>query len=448
LTKTGGAQQPSGGFTLTTGYTRYVLGVLVLGYVINTMDRSVLNVLLESIKKEFTVTDAQLGMLSGIAFALFYAVMGIPLARLADRFNRVNVLSACIALWSIMTALCGAAVNFYTLLAARVGTAVGESGGSPPSHSLISDYFPLKDRATALSMYALAIPIGAALGSFCGGWLGEWFGWRMAFIIIGLPGVLVALLAKTTVREPPRGFSDQASQAVVNAAPPSVPDAIRYLWERKSFRHLSIAAGTHALVWYGGSSWNSPFFQRSHDMSLGEAGTWVASLQLIGIIGTFLGGYLSDKISTAKNDRRWYLWVPGIACVIMVPVQFVSYLTPNLYVAFASFSVLVTLASFFFGPSFAVTQAVATLRIRGIAISILLFMQTLIGMGIGPWFTGLISDYLNPSLGNESLRYAMVIVGLVNLWAAFHYYLGAKSLLADFKHTADIIHAAEQAASD
>jgi len=423
-------------------YNKYVLGVLFLGYVINAMDRSVLGVLLESIKAEFHASDAQLGLLGGIAFALFYATMGIPIAALADRYSRVNVLSICVAMWSIMTALCGAATNFYMLLAARVGTAVGEAGGSPPSHSLIADYFPVKDRATALSIYALAIPIGGFLGSTSGGWFDQWFGWRAAFILVGLPGVLVALLVKLTVKEPPRGYADKASAAVVNADAPSIPEAIKYLWQRKAFRHLTIAAGAHAFVWYGGSTWNSPFFIRSHDLSRGEAGTLVGTFLLIGIIGTFLGGYLSDKLSVAKNDRRWYMWVPGIACVAMVPVQVVSYLAPNLYVVCASFSVMVILASMFFGPSFAVTQAVATLRIRAIAISILLFMQTLIGMGLGPWITGVISDYLQPSYGDHSLRYAMVIVGLVNIWAAVHYYLGSRSLREDFEHTAAITQAA------
>lgn len=438
---------PEDGALFKPWYCNYVLGVLFLGYVFNAMDRSVLGVLLESIKQTFDASDTQLGLLGGIAFALFYATMGIPIAALADRYSRVNVLSVCIGLWSVMTALCGVATNFIMLLLARIGTAVGESGGSPPSHSLIADYFPVSKRATALSIYALAIPIGGAMGMFFGGWLNELYDWRIAFIVVGLPGVLVALLVRLTVKEPPRGYADKASAATVNADAPSIPEAIRFLWRCVSFRHLTLAAGTHSFVWYSGSTWNAAFFMRSHEMGSGETGTLLSIFQFIGIIGTFLGGYLSDKISVRKNDRRWYMWVPGIACLGMVPLQFVAYLSNNMYLVICLFSILMILASMFFGPSFAMTQALATLRVRAIAISILLFMQTLIGLGLGPLFVGMISDGLAAGAGISSLRYAMVIVGLVNIWAAAHYFLGARTLLQDLAHTEALVKATDEGAN-
>ena len=417
-------------------YRHYVLGVLFLGYVFNAVDRAILGVLLEPIRREFHASDTMLGLLGGIAFALFYATMGIFLAALADRTNRRNVLAVCIALWSIMTALCGAAINFTMLLMARIGTAVGEAGGSPPSHSLISDYFPLKERATALSIYALGIPIGQMLGVFSAGWLNEFYGWRMAFIIIGLPGVLIALLARLTIAEPPRGMSDQVSAARAAAAAPPIAHVLRYLWDLKSFRHLCLAAGLHSFVWYSGSVFNAVFFIRTHDMSTGEAGTWLSMFALIGTTGTFCGGFIADKLSIRRKERRWYLWVPGLATLVMIPFQFSSYLSTDLWYTIPSFCIMVILASMFFGPSFAMTQALAPLRMRSVATSLLLFIQTLIGLGLGPLFVGIISDHLAPTLGARSIAWSLVIVGLVNIWAACHYFWGARTLRQDLDATA------------
>ena len=417
-------------------YRHYVLAVLFLGYVFNAIDRAILGVLLEPIRIEFNASDTQLGLLGGIAFALFYATMGIFLAALADRSNRRNVLAVCIALWSIMTALCGAAVNFTMLLLARIGTAIGEAGGSPPSHSLISDYYVLKERATALSIYALGIPIGQMIGVFCAGWLNEFYGWRMTFIIIGLPGVLVALLVRSTVAEPARGQSDQASSARANAPAPPIAQVLRYLWDLKSFRHLCLAAGLHSFVWYSGSVFNAVFFIRTHGMSTGEAGTWLSLFALVGTTGTFCGGFIADKLSVRLDERRWYLWVPGIATLVMVPFQFSSYLSLDLWYTIPSFCVMVVLASIFFGPSFAMTQALAPLRMRSVATSLLLFIQTLIGLGLGPLFVGIISDHLAPSLGERAIAWSLVIVGLVNIWAACHYFWGARTLRQDLDATA------------
>jgi MFS family permease len=416
-------------------YRNYVLAVLLLAYIVNVMDRAVLGVLIQSIKIEFSATDTQLGLLGGLAFALFYSTLGIPIALWADRSSRRNVLALAVGLWSTMTALCGAATSFASLVLFRIGTAVGEAGGTPPSHSLISDYFPLSKRATALSIYALGIPIGAMIGSLAGGWLNQFYGWRMAFIILGLPGVLVALLVRFTVQEPPRGHADNVTASIARAAPPPVLEVAKYLWQRVSFRHLTFAAALHSFVWYGGSTWNAAFLMRSHGMNSGEAGTWLAGFALIGAIGTFSGGYFADKLSVRTGDRRWYMWVPGYATLIMVPFQFTSYLAPSLWAAIPSFAVMIILASIFFGPSFAMTQALATLRMRAVAASILLFIQTLIGLGLGPFFVGRISDRLAPTMGEDSLAYGLVIVGLVNLWAAAHYFRGARTLREDLATT-------------
>ncbi|HET9385852.1 MAG TPA: MFS transporter [Gemmatimonadales bacterium] len=417
-----------------TWYANYVLGALTICYVINTMDRSqILAASVQAIKKEFAASDFQMGVLSGIPFAVFYSVMGIPIAAWADRTSRRNVLALAVATWSAMTAVFGLSVNYAMLFAARVGTAIGEAGGSPPSHSLISDYFTKSRRGTAFAVYALGVPIGTSLGAWYGGWGNQNFGWRTTFILAGVPGVAVALFVWLTVKEPPRGLSDGARKT--DSKTPGMWEVLSFLWRRSSFRHLSLAAALHSVVWYASSAFNNAFLQRSHAMSAQEAGNWIAVLALFAGVGTFLGGLLSDWLSSRSNDRRWYMWVPGVATLLCVPFQFLAFLSTNLAVTLPSFVGLMLMAAVFFGPSFAMTQALATLRMRSVATSLLLFIQTLIGFGLGPSVTGLISDWLRPAYQVDSLRYALVIIGVVNLWAALHYMWGARTLKQDLETT-------------
>jgi MFS family permease len=415
-------------------YRYYVLVILFLTYAVNVLDRGVLGILLDSIRHEFTLSDLQLGLLSGLTFAFFYSTLGIPLAYLSDRSVRRNVLAACCGLWSVATAACGMAGSFGSLLAARAMTGVGEAGGTPPSHSLISDYFSRSTRATALAFYALGVPLGTMLGNLIGGRGNDVFGWRTTFIIAGIPGIVMALLVWLTVREPPRGMSELQRASKVEAPP--LLDGLKFLWSYPSYRHMCLAAGLHSIVWYAGSQLNASFFRRAHEMTAGQAGDLLALVALIGAVGTFLGGVLSDWMSAKKKDRRWYMWVPGIATLVMVPFQFTSYLSDDLRVVVPSFIVMIVLASMFFGPSFAVSQMLGTLRTRALATSILLFVQTFVGLGLGPLVAGAISDYLMPTAGmHNSLRYALVIVGLANIWAWGHYMWGARTIRENFAQT-------------
>jgi MFS family permease len=416
-------------------YANYVLLMLTLCYVVNVVDRSqVLAASVQAIKAEFGASDFQMGMLSGLPFALFYSLMGIPIAAWADRSSRRNVLALAVATWSGMTALFGTAVNFTMLFLTRIGTAIGEAGGSPPSHSLISDYFPKARRGTAFAIYALAVPVGTSIGAAIGGWGNQNLGWRNTFIAIGLPGIVLALIVFLTVKEPPRGMSDGTVGRSAQKTP-GMMEVLKFLWQRASFRHLSLACALHSVVWYASGAFNNAFLQRSHGMNVAEAGYWISILAAIAGVGTFLGGYLSDRLSARTNDRRWYMWVPGVATLICVPFQFLAYLSPSLAVTLPSFVGLMLMAAVFFGPSFAMTQALATLRMRSVATSLLLFIQTLIGNGLGPSVTGLISDWLTPSFQVDSLRYALVIIGVVNFWAAIHYMVGARSLKGDLELT-------------
>jgi MFS family permease len=416
-------------------YANYVLGALTLCYVLNTMDRSqILAASLEGIKQEFGASDFQMGVLTGIPFAIFYSFMGIPIAAWADRSNRLNILALCVAVWSATTAVFGLAINYVMLFTARVGTAIGEAGGSPASHSIISDYFPKAKRGTAFSIYALGVPIGTALGAALGGWGNQHLGWRMTFVLAGVPGIAIALILWLTVKEPPRGLSDGVSPDCPAGTPvPDTVQVLRTLWRRASFRHLAFAAALHSVVWYASGAFNNAFLQRSHQMSAAEAGYWLTLLSATAAVGTLLGGVAADRLTTRFKDGRWYFWVPGIATVLCVPFQCLVYLSSDRAVVMPSFVGLMFMAAMFFGPSFAMAQALAAPGMRSLATSLLLLIQTLVGNGIGPSATGLISDILAPSLRQESLRYALVAIGIVNVWAAFHYLIGSRSVRQDLE---------------
>lgn len=420
-------------------YQYYVLFMLVLGYIFNVVDRSsVFGAVLPAIKKEIAASDLEMGLLSGATFAVFYSFLGIPIARLADRWSRVNVLALSIALWSAATASCGAAWNYMSLFTSRAMTAVGEAGGSPPSHSLISDYFPISKRATALAIYAMAVPIGTSIGNYSSGWLNVWYGWRQTFVIVGFPGVVLAALMWLTIKEPPRGYSD-ATRSRRAQAPPFF-EVFKFLLARNSFMHMSLAAALHSVVWYSGTTWNNTFFVWSHGLNSGQAGSRLAIFSLIGAIGSFAGGLLADRLSVKKDDKRWYMWVPGIACVVMVPFQLAAYLSRDLTIVVPiTFSLMFIFASMFFGPSFAVAQSIATVRMRAVSASVLLFIQTIIGMTLGPAIVGQISDMLKPIVGEGAgIAYPMAAIGVVNLWAALHYFLAARRYREDLTQTATL----------
>lgn len=415
-------------------YKWYALTILFIVYVFNFIDRSILSILAESIKLDMGLSDSQLGFMGGLAFALFYTFLGIPIARLADTGGRRNILSVCLALWSGMTALCGYAQNFYQLLAARIGVAVGEAGGSPPSHSMISDLFPPHQRATALGIYALGIPVGTMIGNLAGGWINEAFDWRTAFMVVGVPGVFMALVVRFTMREPTRGAMETVKVEHTTDAPP-VSVVFKYLWSRRSFKYMSLGAALHAFVGYGVGAWIPPMFIRSHEwntLQIGEALFW---LGFAGMIGTFTGGYFADKL--AVRDVRWYVWLPGIATLCSVPFAAFAYLWHDPVLALIVYAIPYVLNSYYLGPTFSLTQGLVGLRMRALAASILLFVLNLIGMGLGPWFTGILSDVLRAytDLGTESLRWALVGVLIFNVISAGLYMLAAKDLKADLANS-------------
>ncbi len=408
----------------TAPVARYTIAVLALVYAFNYMDRQLIVILQESIKADLGFADWQLGLLSGFAFAVFYTLLGVPIARLADRGNRRNIISLAVAVWSLMTAVCGAVGNFWQMFVARVGVGIGEAGCSPPAHSMISDLYPPERRATAMSTYNLGVYLGVLIGFLAGGWLNEVVGWRWAFVLVGLPGVLVALLVRFSVPEPVRTTSIDPADA------PSMYAVLHLLWQRKTFRHLALAAGLHAFVGYGAGNWAPSFFIRSHGVGTAELSLWIAPIAAFaGAAGALAGGYFCDKLG--HRDVRWNIWLPAAAILISVPFSLLVYTLDTFQVAIVTSIVPIVLGATYLGPMLAMTHALVGNRMRAVASSVLLLVLNLVGMGLGPWFTGLLSDLLTPSLGSESLRWALMIVVLANAWCAIHYFIAARTLKQD-----------------
>ncbi len=405
-------------------HATYTVAVLAVVYAFNYIDRQLIVILQEAIKQDLGFADWQLGLLSGFAFAIFYTLMGVPIARYADRANRRNVIALAITTWSLMTAACGAVGNFWQMFLARVGVGVGEAGCSPPAHSMISDLYPQERRATAMSTYNLGVYLGVLVGFIAGGWLNEIVGWRLAFVIVGLPGVLIALLVRFTVPEPPRVAVPES------VAAPSIRSVITLLWQRPSFRHLALAAGLHAFVGYGAGNWAPSFFIRSHGVGTAELSLWIAPIAAFaGAIGALGGGFIADRLG--RHDVRWNIWFPAGAILVSVPFSLAVYTLDGFQAAIVTSILPVMLGATYLGPMLAMTHALVGSRMRAVASSVLLLVLNLVGMGLGPWATGLISDVLAPELGDESLRYALMIVVLANLWCAVHYFLSARTLKYD-----------------
>ena len=405
----------------------YVLGILVIVYTFNFIDRQILSILLESIKNDLNLSDTSLGLLSGFAFALFYATLGIPIAKYADFGNRRNLISLAIGIWSFMTALSGLAQNFFHLLIARIGVGVGEAGCSPPAHSMISDYFPANIRATALGIYSLGIPFGIMFGLFAGGWINEYFGWRIAFFVVGVPGILLAIIFRFTVQEPKRG---QAEGRADTKDQPNIIETAKFLLSKKSFRHLAFGASLAAFVGYGAITWLPSFFQRSYGMQTGDVGWYLGLiLGIPGGLGIFLGGYLSDYFGS--KDVRWCLWIVALAMLITTPLYYMVYLSPTSNTSLLWLIIPIAFGNFYQATTFSQTQGIVELRMRSVAAAILLFIINIIGLGFGPQAVGILSDILSKNYGKESLRYSLMILTTLKLWCAYHYYLAGKYLKYD-----------------
>lgn len=407
-------------------YRRYVLFLLTIVYALNFVDRQILVILQESIKLDMELSDSQLGLLTGFAFAIFYVSVGIPIARWADVGNRKNIVAGAVAIWSGMTALSGLTQNFFQLLLARIGVGVGEAGGSPPSHSILSDYYPAEERGRAMSIYSTGVYLGILIGFVIGGWVNEHYGWRIAFFAVGLPGLLIALIVKFTLREPIRGMSDGV--AVKESV--SFKETLSTLWALKSFRFFAFASGLSAFCSYGIGNFLPSFLIRSHGFETTQVGISLAITSgLGGIVGTYAGGYFADKLGL--KDIRWYLWVPAIPA-ILGPVLITSAMfMDNSTYALTCLFVATVFGALYLGPVIAITHTLVSPNMRAMSSAILFLILNLIGLGCGPVAVGLMSDALTPSLGIDALRYSIAGVSFVGLLAMIGFYRAAKYLPED-----------------
>lgn len=406
----------------------YSLGILTIVYSFNFIDRQLLSILQESIKADLDLTDSHLGLLTGFAFAAFYVTAGIPIARWADRSNRRNIVALAVFIWSFMTAISGLAQNFVQLLLARIGVGIGEAGGSPPSHSMISDIFPPAKRATAMGVYSSGVNIGILFGFLLGGWLNEFFGWRIAFAVVGFPGIILAIIVRFTVAEPKRG---QSEARTVSAIQPSFTEVLSVLWNRPSFRYLSMGAALNAFAGYATANWTASFMIRSHGMTTGELGTWLAAiLGLGGAIGVIAGGFLADKLG--KKDKRWYMWMPTLALVIGIPFSAAAFTVGGKYMALMCLIIPGITINSYLGNVIAMTHGLVGLSMRATASAILFFIINIIGLGLGPWSVGILSDYLTPTLGASALGMALFyIVPPVMILSGLCFYAASRKIKAD-----------------
>jgi len=410
-------------------YKWYVLAMLTLMMVFNFMDRQILVILQEPIKAELGLSDTQLAMLTGLAFAALYVTLGIPIARYADRSNRRNVVVWSLAIWSAMTALSGRAVSFVQLLLARIGVGIGEAGGSPPAHSMISDYFPPEKRATAFAVYSSGIYFGILLGYVVGGIIAQKYGWRTAFYALGIPGVLFAIFAYYTVREPIKGRLDPVT---IDEEEPSLKEVFAALFGKKTFVFLALSCGFHTFTTYGVGNFLPSFLYRVHEVDIRTAGIVLGLATGIGgAIGTFLGGYLSDRLR--DKDMRWYFWVPMIAGVLNFVPSGILIFTGNPKIAMAMTFFTSCLTAFFLPPAIAVTHSLVSAKMRAFSSAILFFILNLIGLGFGPLFVGFMSDALEPQYGYMSLKWAFLYTFFAGFISLTLVYLASKNYLRELK---------------
>jgi predicted MFS family arabinose efflux permease len=420
-------ERGSARFIASPLYRAYVLALLVSVGIAGWVDRNVLAALLQSIKLELAFSDTELGLLGGVAFGVFYATVGLPLAWLADRSDRRSLIAAAIALWSVMTAACGLAGGFPALFLARVGVGIGEAGGSPPSQSLVSDYFARGQRARAFGVLYLQIPLGFVAGYWLGGWLDGLVGWRLTFLLVGLPGVALALLVRLTLREPPRGHADSSSAP--EGTDISLPAAIRFFVAQRPLRYLSLAGAAHGVGAFAAALWLPAYLMRTFAVTGATAGGWLAlAYGCGGTAGVLCGGQIADAFVRSTRNARWYAWGCSAVIAATLPCTALTYLTDAPAVAVAALVVSTFFGHMFLGPVAALLQGLAGLRRRAMVAAFYLFLVNLVSMGVGPTLVGMASDGLAASFGNDALRWALLaVVTLTSVLASALFWLAGRS---------------------
>ena len=414
-------EQPAG----TAVYRYQALAILTLIYTCANVDRTVLSVVLEPIKREFALSDSQLGLLSGMAFAVTFVLMALPLGFLIDRVHRVRLLAVLLSIWSALTILCATANSYVTLVLLRMGVGAAESGASPTCMSLLSDIFPPRQRATAIGIFASSSALGVLLSFGLGGWLAQHYGWRSVLLMSGIPGFALMLIMLLCIREPRRN-QPEASQPET----PTVREVARFITTQFTLLHVIAAITLAACVNAGIVSWLASFFLRVHGLEMKQAGMMVAlCLGIFGGTGTIIGGWLSDRVA-ARRGEQWRALIPGLAMTLSLPFGLVFLMSNTLSVALPALALLGFSMVFYLGPAFALVMSLIPPRMRGMTAALLQLTCNLVGTGLGPGLIGLLSDRLG---GGTQLRYAMAAILLLAFWSAWHFFKAARSL----KNSAD-----------
>ena len=401
-----------------------VLALLLLAYIFNFLDRTILNILAGPIIADLQLTDTEFGAITGLAFAILYSVMGVPLALLADRTSRSRVIAGALAVWSGFTALCGTATSFGQLFFYRLGVGVGEAGGVAPSYALIADYFPPQRRARALAIFSLGIPLGLAGGTLIGAYLATWIDWRAAFLVMGVAGLVLAPVMLLVVRDVRHGPGGQVT-------PPALLSAFPIIARKPTFWLMAVAASCSSLAGYGLAAWTPSVLERSFGFSLIERGQFLASIFLIGgTAGVFAGGWLADRLG--QGDRRWYARLPAIAWLITAPTFAIGLMTQNLWIAWPLLLIPNALNILWLGPVATAVQHLVPRPMRSTASASFLLINNLIGLGVGPMLIGALSDLFKARFGTEALRYAAVSVVGFYLLAALLMLLAVRRLRQDW----------------
>jgi MFS family permease len=418
-------------------YRYYVLVILVLVNTVNFIDRQAISVLGRSIQEEFQISNTLLGLVMGIAFTAFYATLGFPIARLADRTNRVRLLAGVITIWSGMTALCGAAASFAMLFLFRVGVGIGEAGAGPCSHSIIADYFEKKERPGAIGAFSIGVPLGIFLGIVIGGLLVEPLGWRWTFVVLGSPGVVLAVLLMLTIREPKRGGMDDPADAAALKAGEDIKlwDGIKTLWAIPTFRIMAFSAAPSSLCGYGMNLWIPGFLSRIHEL---PESSFAIPLGLAtgvgGGLGALCGGLLTGR--AARKDPRAFLTLPGYTMIAFAIALGVAVWTPNLTIAYLAILVAAFTQFYLMGPFFSVVQRLAPLRGRAVATAFFFFILSLVGLGIGPFYVGVLNDLFRQTYGDaEGLRLALTTLTGISVLAGLIAFLGRGDIARDLART-------------
>ncbi len=426
---------------VTAGYRSYAMGLLLVIYILNFVDRQVVNILAEPIKNELGLLDWQLGAMSGLAFAIFYTLLGLPIARYAEKGNRPYIIAVSLALWSAFTAVCGLAQNFVQLVLARIGVGIGEAGCTPPAHSLITDYVPKEKRASALAFYSMGTPLGSLVGMGLGGVIADAYGWRWAFIVCGLPGLILALIVALTLIEPrAKKVLDDVKR--VAATGPSFKDALKVLTSKRTFWFIAFAAAIKAFIGYGHAPFTASFFLRNHgeevaalaaQFGLQSQGFLGLALGIVGglagALGAFVGGQIADKYGA--KDLRAYASVPAVAALATIPVYCFAMTVDSAAIGIGTLAINAILGTLWYGPVYATAQSIAPAHMRATASAIMLFIINLVGLGLGPLAVGILSDYLaiGRSMGSaEGVRWALIISVLANFGAVALFWFARKTI--------------------